>query len=401
MKNLKNKKLFLAALILLTGFTACNDGNKSRQLPQLSISLPRETPELSRDEWIDVRIRVTDENGNRDFSSPYLSVKGRGHSTFNKPKKPYNLKLDRERSILELPARKKYSLLADFFDHALIRNALALEIARQTSLANTTPQGRFVSLRVDEQEQGVYYLCEKVADMVNEETLLLELDSYAIEEEKASFRTAELQLPVSVKLPKKLPAALLVETERIVNEAEANPAAHIDFDTFADYFLVQELCMNAEPNGPRSCFMHLLPDGQIAAGPVWDFDLAFIAVNVDKKNDLRPLRLSHLEGMRKLTPDSLYNAEALWYGRLLQDTSFVAHLKDRWQTLKPRFEGLTAYIDSIDNLIRPQAIADQRMWNHLEPARFDSCTTYESAIATLRATYTERLKKLDGLVNQL
>ncbi|MBQ8360680.1 MAG: CotH kinase family protein [Bacteroidaceae bacterium] len=391
----------LATCCLLVGFTACNEADKGGQLPQVSISLPTDAPALTRDEWIDVRIRITDETGNREFSSPYLSVQGRGHSTFDKPKKPYNLKLDRERSILGLPARKKFALLAGFFDHALIRTALAQEVARQTSLAATTPQGRFVSLRVEGGEQGIYYLCEKVADMVNEETLMFELDSYAINEGGTSFHTAELQLPITVKQPKKLPTSLLSEMERIVNEAEADPAQHVDFDTFADYFLVQELCMNAEPNGPRSCFMHLLPDGRIAAGPVWDFDLAFISVNVDEKDDLRPLRLSHLDGLRTLTPDSLYNANALWYGRLLQDSSFVSHLKDRWQTLKPRFEGLTACIDSLDQLIRPQAITDQQMWNHLEPARFDSCTTYESAIATLRSIYTERIQKLDGLVKGL
>lgn len=391
----------LATCCLLAGFTACNEADKGGQLPQVSISLPTDAPALTRDEWIDVRIRITDETGNREFSSPYLSVQGRGHSTFDKPKKPYNLKLDRERSILGLPARKKFVLLAGFFDHALIRTALAQEVARQTSLAATTPQGRFVSLRVEGEEQGIYYLCEKVADMVNEETLLFELDSYAINEGGTSFHTTELQLPISMKQPKKLPASLLSEMERIVNEAEADPARHVDFDTFADYFLVQELCMNAEPNGPRSCFMHLLPDGRIAAGPVWDFDLAFISVNVDEKDDLRPLRFSHLDGLRTLTPDSLYNANALWYGRLLQDSSFVSHLKNRWQTLKPRFEGLTACIDSLDQLIRPQAITDQQMWNHLEPARFDSCSTYESAIATLRSIYTERIQKLDGLVKGL
>lgn len=402
MKNQKHLKGLFATLCLIAGLTACSDADQGRQLPQLSLSLPTDAPALARNEWIEnVRIRVTDETGSRDYSSPYLSIEGRGHSTFSKPKKPYNLKLDRERSLLGLPARKKYALLAGFMDHSLIRNALAGAVARQTSLANTTPQGRFVSLRVDGEEQGIYYLCEKVTDMVSEETLLLELDTYAVEEDNATFRTATLQQPVSVKLPKKLPAALLAETERIVNEAEANPAAHIDFDTFADYLLVQELCMNAEPNGPRSCFMHLLPDGRIAAGPIWDFDLAFISVNVDAKNDLRPLRLSHLDGLRKLTPDSLYCARSLWYNRLLQDSAFVTHLKGRWQMLKPRFEDVTACIDSLDQLIRPEAIADQQRWNHLEPARFDSCTTYESAIATLRKTYTERIQKLDSLVHKL
>lgn len=147
--------------------------------------------------------------------------------------------------------------------------------------------------------------------------------------------------------------------------------------------------------------MYFLPDGRLAVGPVWDFDLAFISVGVDQGNDLRPLRKAHMPGVRLLTADSLYNRQALWYDRLLQDSSFVAHVKGRWQQLKPRFEGLTTYMDSLDNLIRPVAILDQQQWNHLEPARFDTCTTYPSAFATLKATYQERLVKLDSLVMNL
>ena len=380
------------------GFKKENDS----ALPEISIDFPRNAPPLSRDEWIDnCRIRVADAQGKSIYSSPYLSVQGRGHSTFTKPKKPYKLKLNAERGLLGLPAQKRYVLLANFFDHSLMRNALAQAACRLTSLAPTTPQGRFVRLTVNGEEQGVYYLCEAVRDMVTEETLLLEFDAYAVNEDKQTFRTEELDLPVSVRQPEKLPASLLAEVERRVNGAEANPAEHIDFDTFADYYLIQELCRNGEPNGPRSCFMHERADGRLAAGPAWDFDLAFNTVLLDEKRDLRPLRFAHLDGVRRLDSDTLYNAGALWYARLLEDARFKAHVKSRWQSLKPRFEQLTACIDSLDHLIRPDAIADQERWNAQEPARFDSCTTYSSAVATLRSTYEERVRKLDRLVKNL
>ena len=412
--------LFALALLGLLAFFCRKyvSGEKvgASSLPLVKIDIPNDAPPVVRNVWTeDCNVRIYNDDGWSIYSSTYAKLEGRGHSTSDKPKKPYNLKLDKPESFWGLPARDRWVLLAGFFDHSLMRNALGQEVARQTSLAPTTPEGRFVRVEVEgdaihssthelENSTGshpsLYYFSERVLDMVDDETLLLEFDAYALAEDAYTFRTRN-GLPVSVRRPKELAVPLFEAVQELVNKAEANPAAHVDFDTFADYYLVEELCQNGELNGPRSCFMHMLPDGRLAAGPVWDFDLSFISVGVDQGNDLRPLRKAGMPGVRLLTADSLYNAHSLWYGRLLQDSSFVAHVKNRWQLRKPRFEGLTAYMDSLDNLIRPSAIADQQKWNSLEPARFDTCTTYPSAFETLKTTYSTRIVKLDSLVNGL
>jgi len=404
----KTRSVYILFALILLGLLAFfswkyvnSEKVSSSSLPLVKITFPDDAGPVVRDVWTeDCNVRIYDATGWSVYSSTYAKLEGRGHSTSDKPKKPYNIKLDKQESFFGLPARDRWVLLANFFDHSLMRNALGQEIARQTSLAPTTPQGRFVRVVVGEENQGLYYMSERVLDMVDDETVLLEFDAYALNEDEYTFHTHS-GLPVSVRKPKKLSAPLFEAVQELVNRAEANPSGHVDFDTFADYYLVEELCQNAELNGPRSCFMYFLPDGRLAVGPVWDFDLAFISVGVDQGNDLRPLRKAHMPGVRLLTADSLYNRQALWYDRLLQDSSFVAHVKGRWQQLKPRFEGLTTYMDSLDNLIRPVAILDQQQWKHLEPARFDTCTTYPSAFATLKATYQERLVKLDSLVMNL
>ena len=404
----KTRAVYILFALILLGLLAffswkyvSSEKVSSSSLPLVKITFPDDAGPVVRDVWTeDCNVRIYDATGWSVYSSTYAKLEGRGHSTSDKPKKPYNIKLDKQESFFGLPARDRWVMLANFFDHSLMRNALGQEIARQTSLTPTTPQGRFVRVVVGEENQGLYYMSERVLDMVDDETVLLEFDAYALNEDEYTFRTHS-GLPVSVRKPKKLSTPLFEAVQELVNRAEANPSGHVDFDTFADYYLVEELCQNAELNGPRSCFMYFLPDGRLAVGPVWDFDLAFISVGVDQGNDLRPLRKAHMPGVRLLTADSLYNRQALWYDRLLQDSSFVAHVKGRWQQLKPRFEGLTTYMDSLDNLIRPVAILDQQQWNHLEPARFDTCTTYPSAFATLKATYQERLVKLDSLVMNL
>lgn len=424
----KSRSIYIFFLVALLGLLAffgwkhfVSEQFNTSALPLVKITFPDDEQPVVRNEWTEnCNVRIYDASGWSLYSCTFVELEGRGHSTSDKPKKPYNIKLDKPRSFFGMPSRNRWVLLANFFDHSLMRNALGQEVARQTSLAGTTPDGRFVrmemgnryidkskdstgseSLPTDDSssnDEGLYYMCERVLDMVDDETVLLEFDAYAIHEDEYTFRTQKCGLPVSVRTPKKLSAPLLEAVKELVNRADVDPVANVDFDTFADYFLVEELCQNAELNGPRSCFMHILPNGRLAAGPVWDFDLAFIPVGVDKGNDLRPLRRAHMPGVRLLTADSLYNARALWYDRLLQDSSFVAHVQNRWQLLKPRFEELTAYIDSIDNLIRPVAIVDQQRWNSLEPARFDTCTTYSSAVATLKNTYQNRIVKLDSLV---
>lgn len=408
------KKIIITYILVGVAFVALlcwsffSDGIKTGGLPVVSVVVPEDAAPVVRNEWTkDCNVKIYDADGQRVYKSPYAELEGRGHSTADKPKRPYNIKLDHEMSLFGMPVHDKWVLLAGFFDHSLMKNWLGAEVARQTSLASTTPQGRFVTLELKGNKalpedsptnQGVYYMCERVKDMVGDETVLLEFDAYAVNEDQFTFRTNS-GLPVSIRSKKDLTMRQLEEVKRIVNEADDNPIEHIDFDTFADYYLVQELCQNGEPNGPRSCFMHLLPNGKLAAGPVWDFDLAFITVGIDKGNDLRPMRKANMEGVRLLTADSLYNANALWYGRLLNDPAFASHVRERWQMLKPRFEKLTAGIDSVDRLIRPLAEADQKRWNATEPARFDTCTTYASGAATLKANYLRRIEILQGILN--
>ena len=417
----KSRTVYIFFFLALAGMTTffcwkyiSSEKVSSSSLPLVKITFPDDAKQVERNVWTeDCNVRIYDATGWSVYSSTYAKLEGRGHSTSDKPKKPYNIKLDQPESFFGLPTRDRWVLLANFFDHSLMRNALGQEIARQTSLAPTTPHGRFVQVEIDKvpfdkegasnmltEYQGLYYMSERVLDMVDDETVLLEFDTYGVNEDKSTFRT-QGGLPVSVRKPKNLPVPLFETIQELVNRAEADPMSHIDLDTFADFYLVEELCQNGELNGPRSCFMHLLPDGRFAAGPVWDFDLSFIPVGIDQGNDLRPLRKAHMPGVRLLTSDSLYNARSLWYGRLLKNPAFVSHVQYRWNLLKPHFEKLTTYMDSLDHLIRPVAILDQQQWNHLEPARFDTCTTYPSAFATLKATYQKRLVKLDSLVMNL
>ena len=310
-----------------------------------------------------------------------VEVKGRGHSTFAQPKHPYVLRFPAKWALPGMPPHRRWVLLANFFDHSLLRNALAAEVARQTSLADVAPRGRFVSLTANGQWQGIYWLCERVKQKVAKTDSLLQLDVYHWQEQQGQGLASDT-----------LPSGVPIDTLSVV-----------------DWWLVHELCMNAELNGPRSCYFRLTEGDTLRAGPVWDFDMAFNEVGVDNGGDLRPTKFKHLaelpsflqgKRIKWLTVDSLYLAQAPVMQRFLADEHFRQLSKARWQQLRPRFRRLTGFIDYCARLLNAESEADQELWNAREPARFDGSATWNEAVRKLKGTYQRRLERLDNILAQ-
>ena len=171
----------------------------------------------------------------------------------------------------------------------------------------------------------------------------------------------------------------------------------IDMDAFIDWWIVHELTQNAEPNGPRSCYMYKVEDGLLKAGPVWDFDLAFITVGLDVGGDIRPSRLNRPDVVT-LTGDSIFNKNALWYDRLLEEPTFANRLKERWETLEPKFLSLLDELDNWQKQIEPSALADEQLWKGQDPARFDTFADWKSSVRNLREVYRYRINSLHYLL---
>lgn len=381
-------------------------------LPVVYIATADGEPVLSREEWRErVSVRVVMPDGSVAYETGRAAVRCRGHSTYDKPKKPYALRLPRDEALLGMPAGRRWVLLANFMDHSLLRNRLALEMARQTGLA-WTPEYRMVDVVVNGRAMGCYSLCQQIrvgrgkVDTPAHGGFLLELDRYA--GGAGSFTTCVRRLPVHVKYPKE-PTALelrrirrrLDKVERMLYEEggslERLFREQLDLPSFADWFIVHELAQNAEPNGPRSCYLYKGRDGLLRAGPVWDFDLAFISVGLDAGGDLRPLRLGRTD-VRTLTGDSLYNVGAWWFDRLWRDSLFRSRVAERWAELRPRFEALAGRIGEWGREVRRSAEADEALWGGQDPARFDDSPSFEASVANLRRVYVYRLRRLDALL---
>lgn len=254
------------------------------------------------------------ENGKNDLIvSEGMNIKGRGNSTWGYPKKPYAVKFDKKQSVLGLPKDKSWVLLANWMDRTVMRNAVAFAIAKKTKSLKWTPNGEFVDVVLNGKFIGNYYLCEKIkisSDRVNITEIdntkqvitegdeltggyLVELDSYYDEDYK--FRTEPQKMPVNFKSPDEaVPQEQIDYLQGYFNNLESiiysddfptetgNYADLIDVDSFIDWWFVQELTQNSEPNHPKSSYMHKDRLGKLIAGPVWDFDWGTFKPNVTR-----------------------------------------------------------------------------------------------------------------------
>jgi len=406
-ESMKTKRTILFALMTLCTLSICAMHN----IPTVYIDTHGQRTFTSRDQWTDsVALRIVMPNGSVAYSSINAQAKLRGHSTFAKPKKPYAIKLDAKQSLLGMMPSKRWVLLANFMDHSNLRNRLALTAAKQTRL-DWTPDSRFVDVVVNGRLQGLYLLCEQVEVADNKVAIdknngwLVEGDNY--DDGDPRITTTMRKLPFNIKSPKKPTtqqtqaiAAQIDGVEKAIYGRNGGDLSElIDLDSFADWWLIHELGQNAEPNGPRSCYMHKAENGLIRMGPVWDFDLAFITVGLDSGGDLRPARLNRTD-VKLLTGDSIYNANALWYDGLLRNRLFKRHLLERWKELKPKFESVADSIGQWEKLIEPSAMADENLWQGQDPARFDIHTTFKSSVRNLKQTYLYRIEAMERLLNR-
>lgn len=102
-----------------------------------------------------------DYDGSVSYDNELDSIKGRGHSTWALPKKPYNIKLAKKASLLGMDKNKKWCLLANAQDHSMIRNKLMYDLAHEAGL-EFSPDSRFVDLYANGQYLGTYQVTQKV-----------------------------------------------------------------------------------------------------------------------------------------------------------------------------------------------------------------------------------------------
>ena len=254
-------------------------------------------PIISREEYLYTKLTIDGQSKYQDrISEPSQKarIKGRGNSSWGRPKKPFKIKLDNKETLLSnndslsrLLPEKDWVLLSDYQDGVHLLNNVAFKIARMLEMPftnNIIP----VELTLNDEYIGLYGLTEQIEVKKNrinvgKTGVLLELDQYF--DEEWQFRSEAYNLPVTVKDPELDNQAELDLIQREWNNFEALVASedypnnkyldYIDSESIAKYFIVYMLTVKQEINHPKSTFVHKEPGGKYIMGPIWDFDWAF------------------------------------------------------------------------------------------------------------------------------
>lgn len=398
-------------------FTAVLDNDGYTGCPVVGIVTDGQKGVTSRDVWIPGRMVIDRQEGECDELAAAIEIKGRGHNSWSRDKKPYAIKLAEKSPVMGMNKQKRWVLLANAGDRTLLRNRVAYEIGRRTQLA-WTPDSRFVEVVLNGKYLGSYQLCEQIrvdknrvditemtAQDIAGEALtggyLLEVDRYYDEPNK--FRTKYRDLPVNIKEPdeKVLTAGQKTYIADYINKVEEllcageqpDPAYrdYIDIDSFADWWIVIELCHNRDTRLPGSCYMYKERGEKLCAGPLWDFDLmTFIPSTSFLLKEYEITDFSKEGGDR-----------SLWYKRLFADPIFAARVKERWQAYKPAFETIPAFIDAEAEKLEVSARANWDMWTLTGNFNRDETLAWHDAVELLKKNYSDRLAWMDGQVAKL
>ncbi|MBO4476853.1 MAG: CotH kinase family protein [Lachnospiraceae bacterium] len=301
-----------------------------------------------------------------------MQIKGRGHSTWKKEKKPFNIKFDQKVSILGLPSNRDWVMLANYFDPTMSRNYISFELARQMNF-DFTPSTFPVQVIYNGKYIGMYCIGDKVeiaSGRVNQTKHSSEVDrDYLIEVRgyESGYRmghsafTAGLLRDVAIKNPEpeEITAAqykyiydyVMAANDAVVNLS--NYEDYIDIDSLVDWFIITELTYNCDGAFNRSVYIEKRAGQKLKFQPVWDFDLALGNVG-----NLTPEYDSWACSQNGFT-----DTEITWGTYLVQDPKFMARLEKRWKEVRGILRSTaTESLKTMRHLMYKVGDANFNMW---------------------------------------
>ena len=422
-------------------FTVCNEKliiMKAEHIPALSIHLTDGKIEtINADKNISksgIATLIT-EDKTVDYSGEIKAIHGRGNSTWDQAKKSYSLDLPVETELLGMGAGKDWVLLSNSFDESGLRNKLAYDTAKAIGVKFPV-DSEYVDLYIDNVYFGMYLLSQKIyvganhVDINNLEEKTKSLNQYPLSfynhfeekrngkilkgydipknpqditggylvqiehhEEKLDSRESLFQtdsLGFSVSSPKYASRQQISYLSDYFNMVEAHLAegdlSDIDVDSFARYYLIQELFANRDKN---SVFFYKdsdMIDGKVYACSIWDLDLS----------------MGNGWLVSDVNPSVLYRNTNNWFDYLYDNPTFQASLADLYaNVIRPHmdkliykrlkeYKNLTESSFAMDKVRWKYAIrgfsvsdadrTDSSQWGNLSQHHFDTLDEHVSSI---------------------
>lgn len=369
-------------------------------LPVVRINTPNSKTITSKEIWMSGASFSLSNASNPEWNFENLTTKirGRGNSTWGQPKKPYALKLDKKAQIFGFPKHKRWVLIANYLDNSFMRNSMAFYLSDCFEM-DYTVRGEFVSLILNDQYNGLYWLGEAIkvdenrVNIDEDDDYLIELDVYY--DEAWKFKSKIKNMPYMIKNDDTMTAARLKNLKDNIDKLEsllypnsqagANcPAPDeayaemLDIESWAKFWIINELMSNGELNHPKSCYFTFDNTRKILkAGPVWDFDWASLS-----------------------TPTSLSLNKSLYFDALFKSPAFKNKLKELWK----EYSG-SVFIDEQIETLRAQIykaqIIDTKRWGaHKDPSGI-ARENFDAYVDFLKSTLNKKYEIVNAEIEKL
>lgn len=318
-------------------------------------------------------LRLYQADGSLDYAGSFDVLEGRGSSTWEREKKPYDLELSAEADLLGMGAAKRWVLLANAMDPSQLRNKIVYDFARTLGLPYT-PECQWVNLYLNGEYTGLYLLCERNeihpqrVNLTGDACFLVSKEwEWRMEAQKQAYvqldSRAALRLRDTNMTPEAVKAVFQSAENAILAEDGMDPVTGkhwrelIDVDSWAMKYLIEEVFGNVD-GGTLSQYFYY-DGGKIYAGPIWDYDLTMGNV----------VAYPHpVANMFYVNRERVYATR--WYPALYEDPEFFGRMVELYTT---RFRPLLAVlvetgVDVYGNAIIYAAYADMLRWGSGFPA---------------------------------
>lgn len=410
--------------------------------PTLYVNTPDGDEIESKDIWTN-ETKLTLKDAGKDFNFKNVSTgfRGRGNSTWEQPKKPYAIKLDKKKNILGMPEHKRWVLIANYLDNSFLKNHVAFYLSEKLGM-DYTVRGKFVNLVFNGVYRGLYWLGEAIKvnkkrvnivdgedgmSAEDDKDFLIEMDTHY--DEVVKFHSSIRNMPYMIKnddymidevkdengvvISSSISAGgqarlgrfqtKITDLENLLypdyntnddckantNDCSAPDEAYkgiIDVESWVKFWLINEIMDNTELTEPKSAYFTYQnkKEGQesdvFKAGPVWDFDAGAKTLNAPIKLDT-----------------------TIYYNALFKSPSFVAKVKEVWANFATQTNIISVY-NEIQKMTIDLAVAaklDSMRWGAHRDYVETTDLSFSGSVDFLTKSLTNKVKTVNNFITKL
>ena len=335
-------------------------------LPILYINTEIPIDSITKEEYVHGNMMLVYENGEKftyEFKTEKEGIKGRGNSSWGKPKKGYNIKFEKKQSFFGLPESKKWCIISNYLDKTLLRNKFASVLGNEIFNSEWNPHFESVDVVWNGEYHGNYILGEKITiekgridiqniSNYNEKNIEFELftdknkdgiidlydGGFIIEIDKRDDANFVFQTTKGIHVTLKEPDEAPEETQNRIKhfiqtaedvlygdyftDVENGWRNYFDEKSAIDWDFVNIFAPNPDLNY-ASVYRYYDPsDGKLHFGPIWDLDLGF----GNRSENGAKIQWEQPEGWFNNT----------WIQQMFLDSVFFSNFVLRWNEKKQK-----------------------------------------------------------------